>query len=105
MDKGERIRRMIDKGMTAVEIGKKLGCPRVTVVSHALPPEARSRVHATEYAKARQRGLSRRQANARANSLLQRACSAAYWARYAEARATASAPPALRRAPPPAAAE
>lgn len=105
MDKGERIRRMIDNGSTATEIAEALGCSRGLVYFHALPPEARSRVHTTEYAKARQRGLSGRQANARANVLLMRACSAAYYARLAEAMARASAPPAPPPAPPPATAE
>lgn len=105
MDKGERIRRMIDKGMTATEIASKLGCTRWLVYFHALEPEARKQLRCTEYHRARSRGLDCAAASNRAAALTARACHSAYWARYAEARARASAPPALRRAPPPAAAE
>lgn len=105
MDKGERIRRMIDKGMTAMEIASKLGCTRGLVYFHALEPEARNQLRCTEYHRARSRGLDSAAASNRATTLTVRACSAAYWARHAEARAKASAPPAPPPAPPPAAAE
>lgn len=105
MDKGERIRRMIDNGSTATEIAEALGCSRGLVYFHALEPVARNRLRTAEYHRARARGLDTGSATARANTLVARACASAYYARLAEAMARASAPPAPPPAPPPATAE